>query len=327
MKPTSKARNSPQSSHKERDSKSSRFVPPSEKLFRVFASGKGFLTPSRLGFRENDITWNASYRAEHVDSDGARKRHPLLWGRFHLLQAMGKELGWAKYRDDAVAEPSGASSGTATENHNESGRHVVESPPLDPTKAQTKEYEASKQNSGPIPSKRSPLDVKSPSKRTKKRPVRIRKFIALEKSKSLDLAQMALQPAATDTPREQTEEDWVQSLTPTPLKPTPPISEEIFISTSEKRKARNEHHEDPKKGRKDNEQEHKVRIKGKGSDYGGETGQERWKDRWKKRVTRKMIQKEAKEKQREAWSEKNRKKAENKKYWSKQERIGEAVVR
>ena len=240
-------------------------------------------------------------------------------GRYHLLQAMGKELGWTKYRDDAVAEPSGETSRTATESHNESGRQIVDPPALERTKAQIREDHASKKSNQPIRSEKSVRDTKSPSKLTKKRPVRIRKFIALEESKTLDLAQMALQPAATDTPREQTEEDWVKSLT---AKSIPPISKEGTF-TSEKRKARDEHLEDPKKGRKENEQEQKVRIGGKGLNYGGKTlgGQERWKER----VTRKMMQKEAKERQRELWSEKNRKRAENKKYWSKQERIGKAV--
>lgn len=70
---------------------------------------------------------------------------------------------------------------------------------------------------------------------------------------------------------------------------------------------------DPRKGRKANEQEHKVRIKGKGSNYGGETvGRQ---ERWKKRVTRKMIKKETKEKQQEPFREKSRKRAEDKRKW------------
>lgn len=192
----------PQSSRKERASNSSSIETPSKKLFRVHASDKGILTASQLGLSENDITWNVSHRAEHVDSEGAQRPHPLHWVRYHTLKAMGKDLGWGKYRDDAVMEPSGASPGPTTENHNKSGRQIVESPPLDRTKAQIREHEASKKNNQPIPFKRSPLDVKPPSKRTKKRPVRIRKFTALANFKTLDLAHLALQPAATDTPRE-----------------------------------------------------------------------------------------------------------------------------
>ena len=298
----------PQSSHKEPASKSSSTETPSKNLFRVHGSDKGNLTASRLGLSENDLTWNASHRAEHVDSEGAQMPHPLHWARHHALKAMGKELGWAKYNNGAVMEPSGASPGSATENHNESGRQMVESLPLDRTQAPIREHEASKKNNQAPPSKRSPLDVKPPSQPTENRPVRIRKFSALENFKALGLTYEALQLAATDTPHEQTKEAGAESLTPTPPKPMPPISNEGPI-TPEKRKARNKLIIDPENGRKANEQKHKVRVKGKGSNSGGETVGKQ--ERWKERVTKKMIKKEAREKQQELSGKKSRKRAED----------------
>ncbi|KAG7009266.1 hypothetical protein G7Y79_00003g011340 [Physcia stellaris] len=134
------------------------------------------------------------------------------------------------------------------------------------------------------------------------------KFSALENFKALGLTYEALQLAATDTPHEQTKGTGAQSLTPTPPKPMPPISNEGPI-TPEKRKARNKLTIDPKNGRKANEQKHKVRVKGKGSTQGGQTVGKQ--ERWKERVTKKMIRKEAREKQQELSGKKSRKRAED----------------
>lgn len=117
-------------------SKSGSIEIPSKNLFRVHGTSKGILTPSRLGLRGNDISWNSpNDQAEDVDPEEAGKPHPLHWVRHKIIKAMGKELGWSRYKDDAVTEPSEASTGTATESHNEIGRQIVESPPLDRTKA------------------------------------------------------------------------------------------------------------------------------------------------------------------------------------------------
>lgn len=208
---------------------------PSEHLFRVHGTDKGIMTPSRLGLKKHALSWDLpSDHLQDSEPDVTNKPHPLHWMRRKLVENMGKELGWKKFNDEAMAGPT---------------------PVIDSAS------EAQKQSTEPEPQipaqprfKISKYDSLSKTQRKSGPPTR---FIPVRAK--LDTPDPALAPAVSDSAG-QTDDEWVQSLKPSPPKPLPPPSPEL---------AKQARSPEPAQRRSSNERT-KVklpRLRGKGKIY------------------------------------------------------------